>query len=178
MFSRKKNRLPCGPSDLNHPKIRPLTRDLAQQFRLEQTFIDFLFARRRPWYFEYWCEQTDGGWTCFLPDKVDVAYPLWGTNADQTLLLVSGEKLSYAKGWHDNNDLERIAHTSQGLLANLMNEISESDVEECDLEAAAEFCGFRYLAEYQAFLDSDDDQDWLIAWRSFISAIDAAEKDR
>src|SRR4051794_31667285 len=97
--------------DLNHPKVKPFTRDIASQLRLDQSFVSFVFAKERPDRFRYQCEDVKGSWTCYVPDDLTVAYPLWSTNADQTLLLLSGSKISYGKGWHDNPDMEMISQT-------------------------------------------------------------------
>src|SRR5262249_4077136 len=133
--------------DLNHPKVKAFTREIASQLRLDQSFVDFVFAKERPDRFRYRVEDVKGSWTCYIPEDVTVAYPLWSTNADQTLLLVSGSKISYGKGWHDNPDMEMISQTSQGLLANLLNAIWESEASEEEMREAAEFCGFRYLSD-------------------------------
>lgn len=161
--------------DLNHPKVRPFTRDIALQLRLDQTFVDFVFAKERPEPFRYWVEDANRGWTCYIPDNITVAYPLWSTNGDQTLLLLSGSMISYGQGWHDNPDMEVISRTSQGLLANLLNSIWESEASEAEMEELAEFCGFRYLSDLLEFVNTHapDDAEWEQKWRQFISAIDA-----
>jgi hypothetical protein len=161
--------------DLNHPKVKPFTREIAWQLRLDPTFVDFAFAKERPACFRYWCEDAMGGWTCYIPDPVAVAYPLWSTNADQTLILVSGSEVSYAMGWHDNPDIEMISQTSQGLLADLLNKIWESEASEEEMRTAAQFCGFKYLSEYLAFVNQPNAADWARTWREFISGIDAKE---
>lgn len=82
--------LHCGPSDLNHPKVKPLTMTFAQQLKWNPKFLEFVFAAQRQACFDHTCEAPNSGWTCYVPDEFDVAYPLWSTNADQTLLLLSG----------------------------------------------------------------------------------------
>src|SRR5262245_47730125 len=84
-------------NDLNHPKVTPFTREIASQLGLDSTFVHFVFAKERPACFRYWCEDVKGGWTCFVPEDVAVAYPLWSTNADQTLILLAGSEVSYAR---------------------------------------------------------------------------------
>jgi hypothetical protein len=161
---------------LNHPKVTPFTREIASRLRLNSAFVDFVFAKERPACFSYWCDDVNEGWTCFVPDNVSVAYPLWSTNADQTLLLVASSEISYAKGWHDNPDMDIISQTSQGLLADLLNKIWESEVSDEDMQAAAQFCGFRYLREYLEFKAlQPNGVDWEPKWRQFISGIDAKE---
>jgi hypothetical protein len=161
--------------DLNHPKVTPFTRDVGSRLHLDPTFVDFVLSKHRPECFEYWCADSDRGWTCFIPEKIEVAYPLWCTNADQTLLLTAGGEISYAKGWHDNPDIEMIARTSQGLLAHLMNEIWESESTEAEMWEAAEACGFRYLREYFEFANEPEPpgSDWEAIWNQFVSKIDA-----
>src|SRR5215471_11569969 len=76
--------------DLNHPKVKPFTREVASALAIDPTFVDFVFAENRPECFRYWVEDVNGGWTCYVPEEFDVAYPLWCTNADQTLILARG----------------------------------------------------------------------------------------
>jgi len=161
--------------DLNHPKVKPLTRQIASQLGLEAMFADFVFSADRPDCFRYWCEDPGLGWTCFVPEEVERAYPLWSTNADQTLVLVSGGKLSYGKGYHDTPEVEMVSQTSQGLLADLLNSIWESEASEDEIQEAAAFCGFRFLNEYLAFSDSpvSAGENWERSWRQFIAGIDA-----
>jgi hypothetical protein len=163
--------------DLNHPKVKPFTREIASRLGLDSTFVNFVFAKERPVCFRYWCEDVKGGWTCFVPETADVAYPLWSTNADQTLILVAGSEVSYAKGWHDNPDIEMISQTSQGLLADLLDKIWQSETSDEEMRVAAQFCGFRYLREYFALVNAPEPNgaDWQRKWRQFISGIDAKE---
>ncbi|MCA9068522.1 MAG: hypothetical protein KDA84_06350 [Planctomycetaceae bacterium] len=74
---------------LNHPKVQVFTREIAAQLGLEPTFVDFVFAEDKPQCFDFRCEDPANGWTCFVPEDVQVAYPLWSSNADQTLLLIT-----------------------------------------------------------------------------------------
>ena len=137
---------------------------------------DFLwFAKERPECFRYWCEDVKGSWTCYIPDNVTVAYPLWSTNGDQTLLLLSENKTSFGKGYHDEPDIEWVSRTSQGLIADLLNSVWESEVSEEEFIEAAEFCGFRYLTEFLAFAKTPlpEDGTWEQKWRPFISEIEA-----
>jgi hypothetical protein len=160
---------------LNHPKVTPFTRKIASQLRLDPTFVNFVFAKERRKCFRNWCEDAEGGWTCFVPDSVTAAFPLWSTNADQTLLLISGNEISYGMGYHDNPDIEMISQTSQGLLADLLNRVLESEASEEAMRAAAQCCGFRYLTEYLAFVNAPvpDGVGWEQNWRLFVSEIDA-----
>lgn len=81
--------------DLNHPKVKPFTREIASALAIDPAFVDFVFAEKRPECFRYWVEDVTGGWTCYVPDDFDVAYPLWCTNADQTLILVNESTASF-----------------------------------------------------------------------------------
>ncbi len=74
---------PCGPADLNHPKVKSLTRDVASLLGFDDRFTDFVFAESRPPCFDYRVEPPEGGWTCHIPDEYELAYPLWSQNADQ-----------------------------------------------------------------------------------------------
>lgn len=162
----------------NHPKVKPLTAKIARSIGLEQSFVDFVFATERPRCFRYRCEDAQRAWTCYIPDSADVAYPLWSTNGDQTLVLVTNRELSFGKGWHDNNDIEMLSKTSQGLLAHLMNAVLESEVSDEELHFAATACGFRYLDKLLSFRDSDfpDGMSWDEAFDQFIAEIDSAER--
>lgn len=161
-------------NSLNHPKVKPLTREIANDIGLEPSFIEFVFATSRPSYFQYRIEDPATGWTCFLPDNIDVAYPLWSTNADQTLVLISNGEVAFAKGWHDLADIEMLARSSQGVLAQLMNALVESELSQDDLEFAASSCGFRYLDQLLEFRGRDlqDGQSWNDAFNQFIAKID------
>lgn len=161
--------------DLNHPKVKSFSREIASLLRLDESFVDFVFANVRPDCFRYRVEDVQGSWTCYIPDDVTVAYPLWSANADQTLLLLSGSKISYGMGWHDNPDVEMISQTSQGLLANLLNAVWESEASEEEMREAAEFCGFRYLFDLLEFVKAPvpEGTGWDQRWQRFLSAIDA-----
>jgi hypothetical protein len=164
--------------DLNHPKVKPFTRAIASALALEPTFVEFVFAENRPECFRYWVEDVRGGWTCYVPDEFDIAYPLWCTNADQTLILVNESTLSFGKGWHDNADVEMISETTQGLLTHLINEIAESDVPDEELELAAEFCSYRFLDDYLKFSDTPtcEGVSWSDAMHQFIAEVDAKSR--
>ncbi len=119
--------------------------------------------------------RSGGKWACYIPESVDVAYPLWSTNADQPLLLRSGSAISFGMGYHDNPDIEMIAQTPQGLLADLLNRIWESEATEEEMREAAQVCGFKYLAELREFVNSPelDGLGWQQRRRQFLSEIDA-----
>ena len=161
--------------DLNDPKVALLTPQLAAENGLEPSFVAFVFAAERPQCFRYWCEDFRGGWTCFVPDDVAIAYPLWSCNADQTLLLTTKAGNRFGKGWHDHADIEYIANTTQGLLASLLNSIWEPEVSEQELRNAASFCGFRYVDDIIQFSDADilSGETWSTAFSEFIADIDA-----
>jgi len=76
--------------DLNHPKVKPFTREIASALAIDRSFADFVFAINRPECFRCWVEDVNSGWTCYVPHDIDVVYPLWCTNLDQTLILVKG----------------------------------------------------------------------------------------
>ena len=162
-------------SDLDHPKVAPFTQDVARGLQIEPSFVDFVFAVERPVCFQYWCESVDGGWTCFVPDEIDIAYPLWSCNADQTLLLLSHGNISFGKGYHDAADMEMISGTSQGLLADLINLLYESETPEEEILLAAEFCGFRFLTDYFTFIKEPIpyETDREKRWSAFVRSIDA-----
>ena len=165
-------------SDLNHPKVKPLTREIASLLEIDPAFVDFVFAEKRPECFRYWVEDVNDGWTCYVPNDFDVAFPLWSTNADQTLILVKGTTLSFGKGWHDNPDVEMISTTAQGLLSNLMIEIAESDVPNDELRQAAAFCGYRFVDDLLEFIDGSMPEgiSWSEAKEQFIAAVDAKSR--
>ena len=164
--------------DLNHPKVKPFTREIASELAIDPTFVDFVFAEQRPECFRYWVEDVAGGWTCYVPDGFDVAYPLWCTNADQTLILVKNSMASFGKGWHDNPNMEMISETTQGLLTYLMNQIAESGVPDDELRQAAKFCGYRFVDDLLAFIDGPEPEgtSWSEAMGQFIAGVDAKSK--
>ncbi|PQO43869.1 hypothetical protein [Blastopirellula marina] len=131
--------------DLHHPKVSPFDRNIAASLNLQPAFIDFVFAESKPACFDFRCEPAENGWTCFIPDEIDVAYPLWSANADQTLLLVRSDGCYYGHGYHDDPTVAYVSRTSQGLLAELFIAMYESETEISELQNAAEFASFRYL---------------------------------
>lgn len=158
---------------LNHPKVKVLTREIASGLGLDATLIDFVFAKTRPSYFDYRVEDPSAGWTCYLPEDTEVAYPLWSSNADQTLVIVSDGELAFARGWHDASDIEMLSKTSQGMLAHLMNALLESDLGLDDLRIAASACGFKYLDRVTEFNNRDfERQSWHDAFEQLIFEID------
>lgn len=140
-------------NSLNHPKVKPFTREVAASLEIEPAFVDFVFADNRPECFRYWVEDVNRGWTCYVPNEFDVAFPLWCTNADQTLMLANKSGLCFGRGSHDNPEVQPIAKTTQGLLTYLVNQIAESDATDDELRQAAEFCGYRHLEALLAFID-------------------------
>ena len=94
-------------SSLNHPKVKHLTLEIALDLKLEPSFLTFIFTEKRPECFDNWCET--GGWTSYVPDNYEIAYPIWSTNSDQTLILISNGIISYGKGYHDCNEIEIIS---------------------------------------------------------------------
>lgn len=132
-------------NDLNDPKVKPLTREAAANLGLEPEFVAFLFSGSRPACFDYWVENPDKGWTCYVPPDVDVAYPLWCTNGDQTLVCVGQGRRWFMHGYHDDVEVHDIASTVQGLLADLFFKMYDSEATVEELRDAAVSCGFRYL---------------------------------
>lgn len=164
--------------DFNHPKVKPFSREIAFALAIDPKFVDFVFATDRPKCFRYWVEDVRRGWTCYVPDEFDVAYPLWCTNADQTLILVKDSTLSFGEGYHDNPDMEMISKTTQGLLTRLMNQIAESDVPAEELRQAADFCGYCFLDDLLTFMDGPTPTgvSWSEAMRQFIANVDAKSR--
>ena len=165
-------------NDLNHPKVTPFTREIASTHSLDPTFVEFVVAESRPECFDYWVEDVNTGWTCYVPDEFQAAHPLWSTNADQTLILVNESTLAFAKGWHDNPQMEMISGTSQGLLTYLMNQIAEEDIPDDELRLAAQFCGYRFVEELLAFIDGPESTNgsWAQAMDEFIADIDGKSR--
>lgn len=159
-------------NDLNHPKVMPFTREIASVLSIDRRFVEFVFAETRPDSFRYWVGDASRGWTCYVPDEFDAAYPLWSTNADQTLILTVGDAKYFGKGCHDNHEMELISRTTQGLLANLLAEIAGIEDSDEKLKLAAKFCGFDYLAELLVLLNDVADFGWLQSLREFIEDVD------
>jgi hypothetical protein len=161
-------------NDLNHPKVRALSRAVASELQIEPEFADFLLCEKKPECFRYWCDPPSDGWTCYVPERIDVAYPLWSCNANQTLLHVVGSVLSYAHGYHDAPEVIPISGTHQGLLADLFIKLYEDEVPENDLVTAATFSGFRFLHECIDFQQANgsDFMNWTELKRQFIRCID------
>jgi hypothetical protein len=158
--------------ELNHPKVKPFTREIASALALDQTFIDFVFADKRPECFDYWIEEATRGWTSYVPEEFDVGYPLWSTNADQTLLLTQGSVVRFAKGWHDHADMEMLSATTQRLLTHLMAELSGAGASDEELKQAAEFCRYRYLDELMNMAEQCSDESWSNTLKQFIALVD------
>jgi len=161
-------------SDLNHPKVTPLTRELAASYALDGTFVDFVFAEKKPACFDYHCEPASNGWTCDIPDEYDRAHPLWSSNANQTLLLASKAGIRFGHGYHDDPEINLVARTTQGLLADLFIDLYERNRSASPLHEGAVFCGFQFLAECKQFqLDqSGDFNQWQKRKAEFIAFID------
>ncbi len=162
--------------DLNHPKVKAFSREIARELALDPTFVDFVFAENRPECFEFWVENVQRSWTCYVPDTFDVAYPLWRTGADQTLILRKGDAISFGKGWHDNPDMEMISETTQGLLTHLMAELIDSGDSNEDLTRAAEFCGCRFLDELLHHMEQVPDASCRETFKRFIADVDARSR--
>lgn len=167
-------------SSLNAPKVSPFTKEIGSKLRLDSSFINFVFSKERPTCFRYWCGDADNGWTCYVPDDVIVAYPLWSIWSDQALLLVSVSEISFARGFPDEPAVHIISKSSQGLLANLLRQIWESEISETEINEAAQFCGFRYLDDLLIFLnappETEDGVSWDDRWKAFIADIDSRSR--
>lgn len=142
-------------SDLIHPKVKEFSADVAKEFNLDEKFTEFVLSDNKPLCFEYRVENPSNGWTCYLPDEVEVAYPLWSCNADQTLLCVDKGGYWFARGYHDDHDLNRISNSHQGLLADLFISLYESEETDFALKEAASASGFRFLEKVLEFLEQE-----------------------
>jgi hypothetical protein len=164
--------MPQG-SSLAHPKVSAFTPVVAARLRLDPAFVAFVFASDKPESFSYWCDPADEGWSIAVPDDWEAAYPLWSTNGNQTLLLRSGTSYAFAHGSHDDEDVDIVAQTVQGLLADLFITLWESDESEPALRHAAEFCGFRHLDEVLEFeRQHNRDRDYSKQRSRFIARVD------
>ncbi len=146
--------------DLNHPKVKSLTPGIAAALNFEPSLVSFLFSASRPACFDYWVESPDEGWTCNVPPHVDVAYPLWCTNADQTLVCVGQGRQWFMHGSHDSPETHDIATTVQGLLADLFFTLFESETTPEKLREAAACCGFRYVEDIITVGETRQDDYW------------------
>ena len=160
---------------MNHPKISEFTRTVGSNHKLSDRFVNFILSNAKPPCFDFRCEPAANGWTCFVPDDVDVAYPLWSVNGDQTLLLVNSAGLRFAYGYHDEPDVDIVSTTPAGLLCRLFIAMIESEEPESSLQAGADFAGFLHLKDCLAFCDANSanyrEYDHLIA--EFTASIDA-----
>ncbi len=161
-------------NDLAHPRVSEFTHDVAKTLKLDKAFVEFVLNPSRPACFSYRCAPAANGWTCFVPDDAEVAHPLWSCNANQTLIFVSQGTVLYAKGSHESPTIDPIARTPQGLLADLFIDLYEDETELTELEAAADFAGFRFLGDCIEFQTANGAN--AIQWESlladFIAAID------
>lgn len=170
-----------GPDDLNHPKVSSLSRNLAVDLGFPSDFIKFIFSNERPPSFDYWVEETERSWACFIPDEYSAAYPLWSTNGDQTLALKSDNDLVFAKGWHDNPDIEFISKSLQDLLTHLMTELYESELSDDEMFEAAKACGYRFIEDFLAFrkkADVLDEAEFTTVYKDFFKNIEAKGRKR
>lgn len=160
---------------MNHPKISEFTCAVGINYKLSDRFVNFVLAKTKPPCFDFRCEPAANGRTSFVPDDVDVAYPLWSANADQTLMLVNSAGLRFAYGYHDESDVDIVSTTPSGLLCRLFIALIESEEPESSLQAGADFAGFSFLADCIAFCDANSasyrEYDHLIA--KFTARIDA-----
>lgn len=140
-------------NDLNHPKVKFITHEIADQIGLSTNLQNFIFAESRHECFDFKIERLEGSWTCNIPETMDCAYAIWSCNADQTLVCIENDKLSFWFGFHDDPDAYMIAKTEQGLLFNLFVSIYESERYDAELKEIARGVSFNYLDE-------------LIEWRS------------
>jgi hypothetical protein len=169
--------LPCGPPDLNHPKVKPLTRAIAHRLGLDERFIAFLFAGSRPACFRYRVEDPGGGWTCNIPLECEAGYPLWSRNGDQTLLCAAPQRIYFVQGYHDDPQVTVVARTSQGLLADLFIDSWEGEESDEALEEAARVCGFRFLGRVLGFCAGDRSGDYDEERRRLVASVDSEAGD-
>ncbi len=166
-------------SVLAHPKVSQFTREIGSELGLESSFLDFVFSKARPDCFRDWCRDADNGWTCYVPDDVIVAYPLWSTNSDQILLVVSESEISYAMGFHDHPNIKFLSKTSQGLLADLLSQMWDV-ISEVEMGEAIEFCKFMYSWDLFVFVRSFRKTEEGVSWKqnrsSFIADVDLWSK--
>lgn len=141
---------------------------------VEPAFVEFVFAETRPTCFEFRIEDPKSGWTCFLPDEVDAAYPLWSANADQTLLLVSDGEERHLGVVVVPLSVPNVACTEQGLLARLLNAVHESEASDHEMAEAAAAAGFRFLPELLDFVAKPvpEGRSWDDSWDRFRADID------
>ncbi len=158
---------------LNHPKVRVFSCEVASHLRLEPSFVDFVFADYRPECLRNWVEDAHTGWTCYVPEEFDVAFPLWCCNADQTLILGKGSEIFFGEGWHDNAEMEMISRTTQGLLTRLIAKLIDVGDSDDELHQAAESCNYSYLDELLELVRQTTDRSWSETLKRFIAEVDA-----
>ncbi|MCA9616695.1 MAG: hypothetical protein KC586_28245 [Myxococcales bacterium] len=163
--------------DLNHPKVAPFTREVARALRLDPSFVEFVLASEKPECMSYWCEEPTAGWAAWVPDEWEVAYPLWCTGSNPTVILCAGDTHVFAHTYHDSDFVNVVARTAQGLLADLFVNLWENEVEDDPLRDAATACGFRYLDEVLRF---EEEHNAAANYRellpAFIAHIDALDE--
>ena len=163
--------LSCGESDMNHPKVKPLTLQIAREIELDERLIELIFADTVPECFEYRIEPIEGSWTCNIPDEYDVAYPIWSCNGDQTLVCLKGKETHFIEGYHDDPEIKRVSRTTQGLLAYILLNWFEGDEPE-DVQEAANACGFKH-AELVIDYFEQDIEDFDAEEAKIIASVDA-----
>ena len=164
-----------GMTDLNDPRVKPLSREMAASLGFDPEFVDFVFASVQPGCLQYSVQKKDLGWTCHVPDDVEVAYPLWSTHSgDQILVCVGGGRRWFMRGFHGEPDALAISKTVQGLLADLFVEMYDSQATVEELRSAAQFCGFRHVDEVVAMAKgAGTDWNWEDAKKELVEEIDA-----
>src|SRR4051812_7996752 len=68
---------------------------------LSPKFVAFVFLDPKPDRLRYRCESRHSGWACFVPEDIDVVYPLWTCNADVTALWRRCGRLEFVRLNHD-----------------------------------------------------------------------------
>ena len=107
-------------------------------------------------------------WDYFIPEGVAAIVPLWSSNADGYFRWIRNGRTEYVFVSHESSDWWVLAHSEQGILAELYRRCSESlqwddkheDQKKCDIFAA--YIGFTRQREADNLLSnsSDDFGSW------------------
>jgi hypothetical protein len=147
---------------------------------LSPKFADFVFLEPKPYRLRYRCESRHSGWVCFVPDDVEIVYPLWTCNADVTALWVRQGRQEFVNLYHDDPETLLLANTEQGLLLHLFLALLESEDWNNPaqalgrLEQLAEIAGFRCLKELHEWHQQlgPGCTDFEERWKRFLASLD------